>query len=222
MDSHGVAHALDVEIGQIAEMAAELVEMLRHVHDAFAHLNPQPTDQVARLGRLVHQQERGLIERMAGRTSSGPIPGFPVDEDVIFVPMHLERIAENIERLGASVARMLREGTLFTDRAIREGGSLLQSAIEMLEGIRDGFRTRNRTLIGYVLEAGAACEAQANEFALFHEKRLIEGVCQPRASAVYLGMLDDIKGIVWHARQIAQKLQRRGTPADRRPDEHHG
>jgi Na+/phosphate symporter len=222
MDSHSVAHALDVERAEIVAMAGEVVQMLRHVHQAFGHLDAQPADLASRIGRLVHQQERGLIGRLAGRPTAGRPHARALDDEVVFVPMHLERIADNIERLASATARMVNEGTLFTDRASREVGELFESVIEILEGVRDAIRTGNHVLITYVMEAGLACEARANEYALFHEKRLVEGVCQPRASSVYLAMLDDIKGVEWHARQIAQKLQRLGASADPRPNERHG
>ncbi len=208
MDSHNVARALDVERAEIVAMADEVVLMLRHVRDGFGRLDPQSVAQVSRIGRLVHQREHGLLGRMAGRSAAEKAQGAPVDEDVVFVPMHLERIAGNVERLGAATARMVGEGTLFTDRAVREIGGLLESAIELLEGVRDAIRTGNNVLVRYVVDAGRACETRAHECAHFHEKRLVEGVCQPRASSVYLAMLDDILGIEWHARQIAEKLQR--------------
>jgi Na+/phosphate symporter len=222
MDSHSVAHALEVERAEIVAMAGEVVQMLRHVHQAFGHLDPQPADQASRIGRLVHQQERGLISRMAARTAAGRPHARPAEDDVVFVPMHLERIADNIERLASATTRMVGEGTLFTDRASREVGGLLESSVEILEGVRDAIRTGNHVLITFVLDAGRACETQADEYALFHEKRLVEGVCQPRASSVYLAMLDDIKGIEWHARQVAEKLRRVGTSADQRPNERQG
>jgi Na+/phosphate symporter len=222
MDSHSVAHSPDVDRAEIVAMAEEAVQMLRFVHQAFGHLDARPTDQASRIGRLVHQQGRGLIGRLVGRSGAERPPGHPADEEVVFVPMHLERIADNLERLASSTARMVHEGTLFTDRASREVGGLLQLAIEMLEGVRDAIRTGNHVLIRYVIEAGLSCETQAHDCAHFHEKRLVEGVCQPRASSVYLAMLDDIKGIEWHARQIAQKLQRVGISTDSRPSERQG
>jgi Na+/phosphate symporter len=222
MDSHRVVHALDAERGEIVAMADEAVQMLCGVLDAFGHLDPRTTDVVSDIGRHIHQREHGLISRLSGRPATGSSPGSPIDEDVIFVPMHLERIAENIDRLAAARAGMLHDGTLFTDRASREVGGLLLSAIEMLEGVRDAIRTGNLVLIRYVLEAGRSFEMRANEYALFHEKRLVEGVCQPRASSVYLAMVDDLKGIEWHARQIAEKLQRMGMLADPRASERQG
>lgn len=208
MDTHRAAVVQDGERADVVAMADEIVQMLRHVHDGFGHLDPQVVDQASQLGRLVRKQEQRVLERLARQSVAARIAGVVIDEDVVFVPMHLERVAEFVERLGAATVKVLREGTLFTDRAMREVGGLIALAIEILEGVRDAIGTGNLVLVRYVIDAGRSCETRVNEYAHFHEKRLIEGVCQPRASSIYLMMLDDIRGIEWHARQIAEKLQR--------------
>jgi Na+/phosphate symporter len=213
-------HAPVVEDGERAElvgMADRIVQMLRDVRDAFSHLDPGQVERALQLGRLVLEQEQGVLERLARRSAEARLAGQPVEEDVVFVPMHLERIAECVGRLGESTVKVVREGTLFTDRAVHEVSGLVAQVIEMLESVRDALRTSNPVLVRYVVEAGRSCEARVGEYARFHEKRLIEGVCQPRASSIYLMMLDDIRGIEWHARQIAQKIERMAPQAAASP-----
>jgi Na+/phosphate symporter len=217
MNGAGRPQAQPADRAEIVAMGDEVVEMLRLVREAFVKMNLRPMDQASQIARQVHQQEHGFIARLAARpvATGATAPGLA--EEVAFVPMHLERIAGNIESLAASITKMVRDGTLFTDRARGEVGSLFSAAVELLEALRDALRTGNGTLVRYVIDAGLACEARANEYGLFHEQRLIEGVCQPRASSVYLAMLDHIKGIEWHARQIAEKLQRAPIGVER-PD----
>lgn len=205
MEGRFVSGVQEVDRADIVEMSEGVVRMLRQVRDAFRHLHASPVEGATRIGRDVRRQEHALIDRMVQRTTGAGIVG--ADEEAVFVPMHLERIADNIELLAASTGKMIREGILFTDRATREVGGLFDTAVELLEGLRDAARTGNRTLVRYVLDASRTCETRANEYALFHEQRLVEGVCVPRASSVYLAMLDHLKGIEWHARQIAEKLQ---------------
>jgi Na+/phosphate symporter len=205
MDNEIVGGVQDIDRVGIVEMSEGVVTMLRRVRDAFHRLNAAPLEDAGRMGRQVHRQEHALIDHMVKRATEAGAAG--LNEEAVFVPMHLERIADNIELLAASTGRMVREGILFTDRATREIGGLFDTAVELLEGLRDAARTGNRTLIRYVLDASRTCETRANEYALFHEQRLIEGVCVPRASSVYLAMLDHLKGVEWHARQIAEKLQ---------------
>ena len=119
--------------------------------------------------------------------------------------MHLDRVVGNIEMLAAEAERALKEGALFTDRATREIRGLFDTVIELLEDLQDALSTGNRTLVRTILDRGASAR-RANEFARLHEQRLIEGVCQPKASSLYLAMLDHLRGIEWHARQVAEKL----------------
>jgi len=120
--------------------------------------------------------------------------------------MHLERIGDNIEFLVRATQTMVREGVPFTERAMREINALFEKAIELMECVRDAVLTRNRVLVAHVLAEGQRYERIADEYALAHQQRLIEGVCMARASSVYLALLDYLKGIEWHTRQIAQRL----------------
>ncbi|HSK09083.1 MAG TPA: hypothetical protein VK911_05880 [Vicinamibacterales bacterium] len=195
--------ARDGRRDDVRAMGEGLVGMALQVRDAFIRLDGAPLDEAARIGRRIHRQEQALIREIVEAAAGPPLRA---DEEVIFVPMHVERIADNLELLGAGVARMIRLGIPFTDRANREMRCLLDAVVELLEGLRDALRTGNRTLLRYVQDAGRSCVAQANEYALFHEQRLIEGVCQPEASSIYLAMIDHLKGVEWHARQVAAKL----------------
>ncbi|RPJ78913.1 MAG: hypothetical protein EHM13_14025 [Acidobacteria bacterium] len=205
MDARTFAPGVDRT--EVVEMSEQVVRMLLHVRQAFVRLDPASFEEARRLGRAVHLHGHALIDRLVSRTASRGAGVVEVDQDEVFIPMHLGRIADNIELLGLAIDRMVREGTPFTDRANREVRHLFDGVLEMLEGLRDALRTGNRTLVRYIQDAGKSCEAQANEYALFHEQRLIEGVCQPRSSSIYLAMLDHLKGVEWHARQVAEKLQ---------------
>ncbi len=181
-------------------MSEQAVEMLRLTRHAFVRQNAGLLQDVDRIARELHDRERAIIEPAVaiGRPR--------LAEQDLFLPMHLERVGDNIELLAGAVRKVIREGLLFTDRTFREINGLLEKSIELLENVRDVLATGNRTLLRYVLDEGHQVEVLANEYGLFHEQRLIEGVCLPKSSSVFLAMLDDIKGIEWHVRQIAQKL----------------
>ena len=203
MDARTFAPVVDRD--EIVEMNEQVVRMFRQVQDGFVRLHPDSFDEAGRIGRGVHKRGQALIGRIVANPEA-LIPGSP-NQDFIFIPMHLERIADNIALLGVATGRTVREGIPFTDRANREVRRLFDAVLELLEDLRDALRTGNMTLVRYIQDAGRSCEAEANEYALFHEQRLIEGVCQPRSSSTYLAMLDHLKAIEWHTRQVAEKLQ---------------
>jgi len=190
---------------QLLGMGEQVVRMLRGVRDGFVHLDIAPLQEAARTAQAVHRQERALIDLMVKRAAAVNLHVEREDE-AVFLPMHLDRIVSNIELLAADAERVLREGALFTDRATREIRGLLDTVIALVEDLHDALRTGNRTLVRSILDGGRECETRAHEYALQHEQRLIEGVCQPGASSIYLAMLDHVRGIEWHARQLAEKL----------------
>jgi Na+/phosphate symporter len=100
----------------------------------------------------------------------------------------------------------IREGMLFSDRANDELASLFSGSSKLLRSVADVVRTRNEVLIDHVLREGDRLWNDANLFASEHERRLISGVCMPKHSSVFLDILDSIKQIVSHAREMTQQF----------------
>jgi len=188
---------------EIHEMCQRTVEMLRLTASGFRKGDVAPFAMAQKLGREIHYQEKALTEAIA-RVGPGPTGG--PDGELFFVPMHLERISDNIESLIGEITTMLQEEVPFTDRAMREIGSLFEKAIELAECVRDAVATENRVLVRYLIDHGRQYAELANDYGLAHQQRLVDGLCIARASSLYLAMLDYLKGIEAHSRQIAQQL----------------
>lgn len=124
----------------------------------------------------------------------------------VSVPVHLMRIGESTEKLAGCIERMVREQVLFSDRAIEEITYLLQRLMDILRPMSDIILARNAIMAKYVNESEAGVVKRALEYATLHEERLIEGLCIPFASSLYIRMLDEIKNIAWHTKEIATKL----------------
>ncbi len=194
----------DARRTEILRMSEKAASMLKFVREAFRTQQIAALAAADKLGHEIRRHEKTLMETLVTVADVSTRPRS--DEDTVFVPMHLERVGNTLEALVGAVRKMIGEGVLFTDRAVREMNSLLELTIELLECVRDALRTGNRTLIRNILTVSRQLDLMTNEFALFHEQRLIEGVCQPRASSLYLAMFDYLKGIEWHARQIGETL----------------
>ncbi|MEW6107669.1 MAG: hypothetical protein AB1632_00655 [Nitrospirota bacterium] len=122
------------------------------------------------------------------------------------VPASLRKIGGSIDRLAQLIDRKVREGILFSDKAIVEITFLFQRLIDLLGPTSDIILARNQILSSYVQESEVEVVKKALEYATLHEERLIEGVCLHMASTLYLSMLDEIKNIAWHSKEIAVKL----------------
>lgn len=195
---------------EIYEMCQQTVEMLKLTWEGFRKQDVRSLQPAEKLGREIHQREKVLTALVVKRPADqAGAPG--LDQALFFVPMHLERIGDNIEFLVRAIKMMVQEGIPFSERAMREVNTLFEKAIELVEGVRDVILTKNRVLIRYVLEEGQRYEEMANEYALAHQQRLIEGVCMPKASSVYVALLDYLKGVEWHTRQIAKRFSSAST-----------
>lgn len=124
----------------------------------------------------------------------------------VIVPGHLARIGDSMEKLAGCIEKMVEDKVLFSGRAIEEVTFLLQRLVEILRPTADLILARNAVVAMYVRESETGVVRRALEYATLHEERLIEGLCIPFASSLYIRMLDEIKNIAWHAKEMAVKL----------------
>lgn len=122
------------------------------------------------------------------------------------VPGHLLITAEKLAKISELIEKKINENILFSDKAIKETIFLLQRLSEILWTTSSLILARNTFLGMYIDEAVSNLESLADDYASLHEDRLIEGLCHPLASSVYVNMLDAIKSIAWHTKEIAGHL----------------
>jgi len=123
----------------------------------------------------------------------------------VLVPQHILRIAENIDVLSEMMVKKIKDHILFSERAITETTFLLQRLKEIIMSANDLLFCENKLLDSYVEESEANLVKTCIEYATQHEERLIEGLCLPLSSSIYITMLDCIRNIGWHAKEIAIK-----------------
>ncbi|MET0849927.1 MAG: hypothetical protein ABW020_02260 [Candidatus Rokuibacteriota bacterium] len=181
----------------------DALEMLSLAWRSFQRHDPAGLDRAERLGRTIHKREKELTE---GLLASPPDSGTPP-----FVPGHFERIGNAAEGLVRCLRGMEDESATFTEGGTREVNELFERAIELTQCAGDLVLTGNRVLARHIEIESMRFEDQAAGFVRAHERRLIDGVCSPRASSAYLAMLDDLLEIVRHARRIASRVTPRSA-----------
>jgi Na+/phosphate symporter len=95
---------------------------------------------------------------------------------------------------------------LISDKATAELDYLFGSTRDIMVNVRDMVLAPNTLVARHMAESERAVEKMADEYATKHEERLIEGLCTPKASQLYIQMLDAFKSIAWHAKEIAKDL----------------
>lgn len=141
----------------------------------------------------------------------------PLINVYVSVPGHFERMGGFIDAISGCMRTKIKEGLLFSDRAVSEISFLLKRTEEVLQNTGDIILARNMIIREYVKESATEISRSANEFATMHEERLIAGVCMSKASPLFLEIMDAIKGITWHAKEIALELTITGDIRPRKP-----
>jgi Na+/phosphate symporter len=116
---------------------------------------------------------------------------------------HMIRIFDCLEDMGLALQKKITEKILFSDRAVTEISYISQESREMIKAASDLILVKNPVLVRYIQEAETMISRTTTEYATHHEERLIEGLCLPLGSPIYLKMLDCFKGIAREARKIA-------------------
>jgi phosphate uptake regulator len=179
-------------------MFQDALEMLTLTRGCFLEHDPPALNTASALGRSLHKRENELME--------GLLAAPPEMEPLRFIPSHLERVGDALEGVIRTLREREDESAAFTERGMREVRELFDRALGLLECARDLTRTGNGVLARHVELEAMRFQEVASGFALAHEERLIDGVCQPRASSAYLAILDYLREVTRHCRQIAHRV----------------
>lgn len=183
------------------EMANTAESCLSYLQTAFIYNSSKPLKDCHSNVETIKNAEVQLTKALTDLAKENPDL-----KAYVLVPVHLRRIGECIEKLAELIDKKIKNDILFSDKAMTEVTFLLQRLIDIMRPTADIILAKNLILKRYIEESESGVVKRANEYATFHEERLIEGLCLPIASSLYINMLDAIKDIAWHAKEIATKL----------------
>ncbi len=188
-------------ISRLHNMSRSTEDCMYLLQKAFIYNSSQSLDECEAKAKEIHENEKVFTKVF--------IEEVRVDPELrvyVSVPGHMERIGDYIEDIIGCIRTKIKEGILFTDKAVSEVTFLIERLQEVLKNTSDIILARNRIIREYIKESAAEIGRSANEFATMHEERLVEGLCMPKASPLFLDILDALKGISWHAKEIAEKI----------------
>jgi phosphate:Na+ symporter len=193
---------IDKEIIRMFDLAQE---MFVFTWEGFKRLDEERLREAQKIGKELHEKEKVLTDSIMTRYSRGE--NLRDEITIGHIPSHLERVGDNIELLLRCGASIIQEGVCFSDRAINEINTLFDKAIEILQSASDALKTNDKEKLLAVGEQGRELQEIIREYSLSHYDRLIEGVCMPKASSLYLAILDYLSGIEKHIRNIAERME---------------
>jgi len=176
-------------------------EMLELTEDGFIRNKLASLDQADELNKEIQSREDALTSMLAKMASQNNEA-----RAVLSVPSHVEKIATSIKRITESSRIRIKEGMLFSDKAILETGQLFTKAKEVLKKASDAVVTGAPATIESVLKESDIMDTMANNFATAHEERLVTGECSPKSSSTYLCILYAFDDMGAHLKEAVKRL----------------
>lgn len=195
----------------ILEMCHHAVEMLRLARDTFQRHSPAALQDLTDIGRHLHHHEKRLTDHVAMQLREHPY-SLGAAEHLAFLPAALERVGDSIEALARCSAAVYRDDIPFSERGHSEIVTLYGRSMGLIEGVASALRQGRIEGLAPIRQAGEQFQALCDEISLHHQDRLIRGVCKPRASSVFLSMLDAFREIERYCRRMVEAIERSLTP----------
>ncbi len=182
------------------------IQMLELIYEGFRTLKGESIEEADRVKKEVRKNISDLTRVLIEKSSAAPGGGREGVKPYLSMASIFERMTYNMEGMIDRMRTMLKEGILFSDRAVKEVNDIFQVAMDLLESLPDLIRTRNKLLAQHIGEQVRSILKIANGFSEEHEERLIQGICMPKSSPIYLGLLESLKGIIVHILEVSGKV----------------
>jgi Na+/phosphate symporter len=183
---------------------AKLGEMVASARDAFNRHSSASLEQLKKLGGELTPEIKSTGDYLDALAAKAPESQRASLIRLQSVLTHLQVIGNTLEGLSTPIARKIKEGILFSDKAVAQANQLFDHLTGILRSIVDVLKTDNEFLKRYVIEEGQRLTQACKDFATEHEARLIEGLCLPQAAPLFLALLDGLGAAGHHAMNIAR------------------
>jgi Na+/phosphate symporter len=119
---------------------------------------------------------------------------------------HLQLMAVTVRNLINEEKKKIESSHLLTDKAVNEIKELFTLMQTQFDDTVDYILTRNPHLRMHIRTGMESLFDRADDYATEHQVRLIAGVCMPKASYLYLAIVDCIKDVSRELASFAEKL----------------
>jgi Na+/phosphate symporter len=186
---------------EIYLMMHKAQEMLELVEDGFMKNRLASLDQADELVKEIHTREDVLTTTLAKMASTNNEA-----RTLLTVPSHIEKIATIIKRITESCRTRIKEGLLFSDKAVNETEKLFAFTMDVLKKSAEAAVTGSEAAVKKTIADADAMERMANNFATAHEDRLVTGECSPNSSSTYLCILYAFEDMGTHIKNVVKRL----------------
>jgi Na+/phosphate symporter len=128
-----------------------------------------------------------------------------VDQWLLELLPSLQRLGIGVEDLAGGVQIAVEAEVPFTDKALSEISEILALLKDLARDTGDVLATRNSNFRSYAMTCAEHLVQRTCDCGIEHQKRLIEGACSPKASFLYLNIIDAAKRIAQELGSLCEK-----------------
>lgn len=199
-------HTIQEQLSECAPIVDQFIDVVNTAKKAFLHQRGQLLIQLSNqqdpLCRGIDSAILKMSELMSEKYGGEKEPYLRIHS----ILTHLRIIAETTCRLEETLQKQIKDGILFSDKAISQVSHLFDRQTEILSSLADIIRNGGKDLRQRTLDDCADLARSCLWFATDHETRLVEGLCFPQAAPLFLNILDQMQTIVHHEREVASLL----------------
>jgi Na+/phosphate symporter len=118
----------------------------------------------------------------------------------------MARLTFNIQGILDRVRGKSENHILFSDQAVKEVNDVFQKAIRLLENLPTLLTSESKSLAQRIGEDGWSMLKIADTYSEDHEERLMNGICVPKHSPLYLSIIESLKGVMVHTLAVSGKI----------------
>lgn len=182
-----------------------LIKRLELIFESFRKLTETSILEADQMKEEVRRHSMYLAQFLIEMNSIGE-KGKEYAKPYLSIASSFDRMNYNMDGMVDRLNSMFKDRIFFSDRAMKEINDIFQEAMDLLESLPDLIQTRNKLLAQHMGEQVKSILKIANGYSEEHEERLIQGVCMPKSSPLYLGLLESLKGIIAHTLEVSGKI----------------
>jgi Na+/phosphate symporter len=197
---------MDKEVGErMIRVCQSLIKMLELSFQGFRKHSEEAFKEVEKVKDEIRKNSSELAHFLILKSSPYE-KGKEWAKPYLSMASSFDRMTFNIEGIVDRLKSKVQERILFSDRAVKEINDVFQEAMDLLESLPNLILTQDKLLAQHIGEQVRSVFKIANGYSEGHEERLIQGVCTPKSSPIYLGILESLKGIIVHTLEVSGKI----------------
>ena len=197
---------MDKEIkGKMILVCRSLMKMLELAFEGFQKPTEKFFEEAEEFEDRVYESSSELTSFIISKSPSSEKEKEWV-KPYLSIASSLGRLTDNIQSILDRSRGKYENHILFSDQAVQEVNEVFQEATRLLRNLPDLFATESKSLAQEIGEEGRSMFKIADGYSEDHEERLINGICVPKHSPLYLSIIESLKGVIVHTLAVSGKI----------------